>query len=286
MRQNDGKTVLKKIASDPLERLHLKFLKWTLRVHNKCSNIACYGDSGRYPLAINLSKQLLGYYNRLDNLNAADSPSLVRHAFVEQSVNSLSWHQNITTLLTLAGHTGSNLANPERVRSELKTYFDSIWDTERKESKKLTYYNQVKKDPNIGYEPYLDLKSSEVRKCLTRLRSSSHRLNCETGRYITEKDPQKQQWTKRCQFCTSEEATLLAHLPLSEIIKEDEHHVLISCPRYHEHRTNLQDDTKSLLLRNEDHHELYQGYHAKYFGIFVKKIFSTRFPKNGKIALK
>ena len=145
--------------------------------------------SGRYPLAINLSKQLLSYYNRLDNLNAADSPALVRHAFAEQSANNLSWHQNITTLLTLAGHTGSNLANPEEVRSKLQKYFDSIWDTERKESKKLTYYNQVKKDPNIGYEPYLDLKNSEVRKCLTRLRS-------------TEKDLEKQQlttqWTKRC----------------------------------------------------------------------------------------
>ena len=82
---NGDKTFIRKMATNPLEKLHLKFLKWALRVHKKCSNIACYGDSGRYPLAVSvkLPKQVVSYYNRLDNLNAANDPSLVRHVFFD-----------------------------------------------------------------------------------------------------------------------------------------------------------------------------------------------------------
>ena len=203
-----------------MEKLHLKFLKWTLRVHKKCSNLACYGDSGRYPLAVKLSKQFVSYYNRLDSLNAADDPSLVRHAFVEQGLRKLSWYQSTKTLLKLAGHDSEHLANPLAVRSELQGYFNRNWDRARGKSKKLTYYNQVKKCPSIGLEPFLSLSDIKERQCLMRLRSSSHRLNCKTARYITEKDLNKHQWThlwtKRCQFCTTEET--LEHLPIYHLV--------------------------------------------------------------------
>ena len=67
-----------------MEKEHPKFLKWNLRVHKKCSNLVCHGDSGRYPLAIKFSKQVVSYYNRLDSLNAVDDPSLVRHVFMSR----------------------------------------------------------------------------------------------------------------------------------------------------------------------------------------------------------
>ena len=38
---------LKRIASDPVERIHLKLLKWSMSVGPKSSNLACWGDSGR-----------------------------------------------------------------------------------------------------------------------------------------------------------------------------------------------------------------------------------------------
>ena len=90
-----------------------------------------------------------------------------------------------------------------------------------------------------------------------QLRSSSHRLNCETARYKGQKDLDRIHcsisWFKRCEFCTSDEALLLSNLPFNEIIEEDEHHLLITCPKFHQQRLNLQEATKSLLLRNEDH---------------------------------
>ena len=74
--------------------------------------------------------------------------------------------------------------------------FNSLWDIERHRSIKLSYYNQVKITPYVQYEDFLDLTNDEDRKCFMRLRSSSHRLNCETGRYVTEKELTKGNGTK------------------------------------------------------------------------------------------
>ena len=70
----------------------------------KSSNIACYGDSGRFPLAIKLAKQAVSYYNRLDNFDTAGVQSLARHAFVEQRTNNYSWHNSIHKIMQKAGH--------------------------------------------------------------------------------------------------------------------------------------------------------------------------------------
>ena len=50
---------LPKMANDPLERLHLSFLEWTLGINKYTSNAAVWGDTGRYPLVITHAKQYL-----------------------------------------------------------------------------------------------------------------------------------------------------------------------------------------------------------------------------------
>ena len=59
---------IKNLANEPLEQTHIKFLKWTMSVHKKTSNLACWGDSGRMPLVVALSKQVRDYFNRLKSL--------------------------------------------------------------------------------------------------------------------------------------------------------------------------------------------------------------------------
>ena len=283
----NNKVILQKLATDPLEKLHLRFLKWTLQVHKYCSNMACYGDTGRHPLVIQLSKQMISYFNRLQVLDQTGSNSLVRHAFAVQRINQLTWYKNTVKIMETAGHHHhTNSVCPTHIRSKLQEHFNQLWEAERYKSSKLSYYNQVKKTPYVQYEEYLDLVCAEDRKCLMRLRSSSHRLNCETGRYITEKELIKsnaaKSWHKRCEFCVSEETKWLSHLPFCNIIQEDEHHALVSCPRYHQLRTELHEDTKSLLLRNEDHHLLYMQPHVTRFGGYVRKVFRQRFPRKEK----
>ena len=66
------------ITSDPLERLHLSFLKWSIGVSKQTSNAAVYGDCGRKPTIIQITKQFVDFLNRLTLLDRNDSQSIVR----------------------------------------------------------------------------------------------------------------------------------------------------------------------------------------------------------------
>ena len=64
------------------------------------------------------------------------------------------------------------------------------------------------------------------------------------------------------------------------------HHIQITYPRYHAHRTSFKESTKSLLLRNEEHHELYIWQNVTKFGRYVRKMLDVRFPKKEKRSQK
>ena len=54
-------------TSNPIEKLHLKFCRFVLGVHSKTTNLAIYGETGRYPLYIDQIVQCVKYYNHLQN---------------------------------------------------------------------------------------------------------------------------------------------------------------------------------------------------------------------------
>ena len=145
---------------------------------------------------IQLSQQVISYFNRLQALDQTRSNSLARHAFAEQRTKKLTWYQNTIKILEIAGHHHTSNASPTHIKSKLQEHFNNLWEAERHKSSKLSYYNEVKRTPHIHYEVFLDLVCAENRKCLMRLRSSSHRFNCETGRYITDKNLMKSNATK------------------------------------------------------------------------------------------
>ena len=124
---------LKLIGQDPLERIHLSFLKWTLNVNRTTSNAAIWGDTGRYPLAIELSSQVYNYWERLEKMEEAGSNCFVRHAFKEQRDLGLSWNTNIETarsvLRQLDGHQLEH--TPLQIRDAMRSNFRQTWSTER-----------------------------------------------------------------------------------------------------------------------------------------------------------
>ena len=68
---------LPKIATDPIERLHLSFLKWTLGVSKYTSNTTIWGDTGHHPMIISLTKQIFTYLGRLQKMDEDNSQALV-----------------------------------------------------------------------------------------------------------------------------------------------------------------------------------------------------------------
>jgi hypothetical protein len=63
----------------------------------------------------------------------------------------------------------------------MEEWFRKIWDKARTACRKLTFSNQIK--VSFAKEPYIQLSNHKKAKCIAWLRSSSHRLNVETGRY-------------------------------------------------------------------------------------------------------
>ena len=119
--ENNSSQHLSAIAKDPLENLHLSFLKWNLGVGKKTSNAAVWGDCGRYPLVIELSKQVLNYYDRLKNMSLNNSDTLVKHAFNEQKSLNMNWFRRINTLSDLLqSQSETRLNYPSQFRSRLR----------------------------------------------------------------------------------------------------------------------------------------------------------------------
>ena len=267
-----------KIAGDPLEKLHLKLLKWTLHVHAKTSNLACWGDSGRWPLAVNLLKQTTDYYKRLEMLNYTNSDALVRHAYVEQKELGLSWFQDTKGLLDVIDESGENPAHIIRKKAEV--VFENAWIEGINKSSKLKFYSSIKKE--IVFEPYLSINDMSKRKGVAQFRTSSHRLNNETGRYIPLNkclNIDQITWNKCCKTCSFPNSEYTISLPFADPIIEDEWHVLAVCPLYHHIRIAVDDNIKSNIITGDPELllDLFQQQHIHAFATYITKILKTRF---------
>ena len=265
-------SLAKNLARDPIEKVHIKTLKWLLGVNKKASNLACWGDTGRHPLLTGLIKQVINYHNRLVDMTTSGSEALVCRALVEQANQNLPWLSNLKELenrLLPNSNTTTRInlqpmpMNATMMRDSAQNVFEQAWRSEVEAQSKLKFYWQIK--TSFQYEPYLDCTNVIKRKAAARLRSSSHRLNIETARYIkysTKKrvdeytTAQNYIFEKRCKICTGSGSItnikLLLELPYNDIIIEDEWHVLLCCPAYQHLRASL-SPTLKILLWNDDY---------------------------------
>ena len=112
---------------------------------------------------------------------------------------------------------------------------------------KLYFYKIVKSE--IPFEPYLKINEYGRRRALAQLRSSNHRLNCETRRYDLNKlEIDNKLWRKCCKILCGPQAETLSHLTFFEPIIEDEQHFLATCPLYQNTRLQLNDTIKSAIV--------------------------------------
>ena len=204
------------IAKDPIERIHLSFLKWNIGVGKKTSNAAVWGDTGRYPLVIELSKQALSYFNRLKNMSLNDDETLAKHAFNEQMALDMTWYRRTNALMNLLqSHSDKRLNFPSQHRAQLRLDFQHTWNQERRTNRKLQFYNSIKS--SFKQERYIDLSLSyKELKRLSQFRMSSHKYNIETGRYGLK---QGNILNRICEYCSTndkETLSLLRECPLFE----------------------------------------------------------------------
>ena len=243
---------LKEIAEDQIEKVHLSFLKWTIGVGKRTSNAGVWGDTGRYPLAIEASPQVFNYVRRLESMEISGSEALVRHAFTEQKKMGLSWYSGITSMNQFLAETNERQQSPFQKRDVLRSCFRTQWDEERQLNRKLGFYNSIKS--SFGCEKYLSLYLPyKQSKRLAQIRTSSHRLNIETGRHGHFR--RNNILNRICPTCSTKEKNTLeymAELPFFDPIIEDEVHVLRTCPLYQDSRDRLSSEAKTNLFEGMD----------------------------------
>ena len=279
-RHTNGDVLIQHSSKDCFELMHLQYIKWCLGVHRKASNLGCYGDTGRIPIAVTVIDPCMKYFRRVASISKSDPLSLVGKAYLEQQSLDMQWFRTWNSVENASYVTESNVIVSGS--NAVKHNFLEEWETKRHSQSKLKFYNSIKSC--FGYECYLNIEHSANRKHLTRLRISAHDLNIERGRYAT-KDKPSSLLDRLCRFCYSKEdrtqLELLEELPCfnPNIILETEQHLITECPSYHHLRLALSDHLKCQLLRCEYANILSHPTLAEELGCFLKKSFFIRNPK-------
>ena len=139
----------------------------------------------------------------------------------------------------------------------------------------MRFYCSVKSE--FQEEPYLQLPNRPSRVNIAKLRSSSHDLGIERGRYNKHNTSDALRACRYC--CDSKQLEGLLLLPFSESpIMETEEHVLTECPGYHHMRAKLSENLLSLLLLKE-YGAIMASCHLSEFGRYLTDCFNLRNPK-------
>ena len=270
-------SLAKAVAKDPLEITHLKMLKWMLGVHRKANNNFCYGDTGRLPWALSVIPQCVRYYYKAatSSDNPRDPTHLLYHTFQEQKNLGLLWYQTWTSVIEEADKHNVNttmqsdqplVSQATKVHSFWENQFIEQWGMSLATQSKMTFYRHIKQ--SFGEEHYLSMRRKDLISEIARIRSSSHDLRIETGRYSATNTTAH----RACRYCCTHDMEILIglqELPFpATLIQETEDHAITTCLGYHDLRSALSENLLSLIMLQE-YSIIMNTQHINEFGKFI-----------------
>jgi len=208
-----------------LESLHLSYIKRAIGVKSQTSNLAVYGETGRYPMIVRQEKLALGYWLKLMMASPTSPLKLVYNELYRLST------QGHTTWCTYVGDLLKSLGleyiwNEQKLsvtghkmkidlRDKIENRYVIKWIQEINDTIKhpiLRTYIVFKHA--FSRERYIEsLSIKKYQRAISRFRVSSHRLGIETGRHQKPYIPPER---RVCKFCDSKNV-------------DDELHFLIHC---------------------------------------------------------
>lgn len=234
------------------EKLHSKFCKQILKINKYASNIAARCELGRYPLFISIVSRVLKYYVNIKNRK--QSP-LVKIAVQLHQQNEGSWYSFVKFIIELTGFEmqaftkGNIVTTKGSVRDTLNILSQDIFLKELQLNNKLKLLSSIK--TNFRKEPYLQIQDVSLRKTITSIRLSCHKLPIETGRHA--------KIDKSCRLCSK-----------CNMFIGDEYHVLMQC--YHADLTNLRNNFLDKIFKiNKNLQSLSRANLFKYIMLFTDK---------------
>jgi len=177
-----------------IERIHLKFCKYILKVKQSTPNVMIYGELGRYPLIIKLKLLMLGYWYDLINCETnklSKTCYQVLLTMYEEETMTNPWIHYVKNVLMECGlqyvwvnqATGISKAWLKQVvKRTLQDIYIGKWHSDMEKSSKCFLYKDFKTE--FVFEKYLLHSPFEYLRYLINYRLCNHKLPVETGRYI------------------------------------------------------------------------------------------------------
>jgi hypothetical protein len=216
-----------------LEKIHLAYLKNTLKAKMSTSTIALYAELGRFPIALKLKCRIINYWKRILDLSeihpVKQAYNTLKYLNLEGQTN---WCTTVREILeeTYSIHLWYRQSITEKQYHSLretlhKRFMNSTMEQINNSSvnPKLRTYKLFKSAFQL--EPFLSSATNINHTiALTKFRISSHNLAIETGRHTK---PNKTPVEER--FCI--------HCNRNEV--ETEEHFILTCPMYNAEREEL-----------------------------------------------
>ena len=221
------------LQRNKLEKFQITICKQLLAVSRKTTNVSVLLELGRYPITIYMKYQTIKYFLRLTQLNK----DRILYKYYKREIenhnndgnNYISYIKNTLNNLGMSNiwmqqfenqnqNEIKDKINTKNILTRLTDIFSqtSIDTIQNTNNSKLHFLNYFKKE--FKTENYLKIKNFENRRALTKLRTSSHNLAIETGRWS-----KIERKNRLCEQCT-------------ENIIEDEIHFLFDCKKYSSNR--------------------------------------------------
>jgi hypothetical protein len=212
------------ITGPALERVHLQFCKRLLGVKQCTQNDFIYGELGRTPLIVTRHFRIIKYWLKVIKSSDMKYMSHVYNMMLEDMLmsNNKNWAMLVKLLLQNLGFAevwiNQGVGNEQlflvQLKQRLRDVFVQNWRNRLCEFTRADLYD------SFEYKLYLDVVTvGKFRVSLARLRTSSHHLHIESGRW--HKPIATPRANRKCQFCDD---------------IEDEYHFVLICPIYKELR--------------------------------------------------
>ena len=226
-----GKTLLDSIDKNPIEKFHMRVLKTLLGVHKRASNTATLLETGRQPLYLTAKLQAIKYFLRLPSIKEGELLYAYHESekihttdkytnFVASTLNKIGmgniWRQQLIHSRDLSKE--KNLV--QRVRQRMKDMSSQLIVSALKDSPSRLKFLTISKNDH-KFETYLNMHNYQHRRSITKLRTSSHKLEVESGRW---NDIERKR--RICKNCSLQKV-------------EDELHLIFECQIFLNERIEL-----------------------------------------------
>ena len=208
------------------------FLRIVLGVKQGTSIPMLLGESGIFPPSVYCHINVIMYYIRLNKLPQG---SVLKSIFLDVQMRknlciSNNWCSNVISLALQYGLDVDNLSynneTKKYVKNIVKDKFVTDWHHALNFRPGLRLYRLFKHE--FKCEPYLqNIKNKNLRKMFTRLRTNSHSLEIERGRYVNRNESDR-----ICTFCA---------------VIENEFHFVMICSLYNNIRCDLFNEVTKLF---------------------------------------